>query len=145
MGAGVGKSLGRRMITVALAIVIAAPGCATGGVRTAAPAEPRVTDPALFREFLERLPAGTAVRVQRRNADPVRGTLMRVSEDRIVVQPRTRIPEPPVEVLLADILSVEPERHGGGPSFAKAIGAGAAAGAGAALAVFLVLVSLIDD
>jgi hypothetical protein len=74
----------------------------------------------------------------------LRGTLMKATADAIVVQPRTRLPEPPIEIPLAEVLTVTPESGNGG-SIGKAIAAGVAAGAGAALVTFFVLLSIFSD
>lgn len=102
-----------------------------------------VQDRAVLVEYVQKLPPGTTVRVERASGRAVRGTLMKATDAAIVIQQRTRIPEPAQEILFSDILSVTPDT-GAGFSLAKAIGAGAAAGAGAALAVFFVLIAIFD-
>jgi hypothetical protein len=74
----------------------------------------------------------------------LRGTLMKATAASVIIQPRTRVPEPPVEVPLSDVLSVTPESQNGS-NLGKAIGIGAAAGAGAALAVFFIIVAVFAD
>ena len=69
---------------------------------------------------------------------------MKATDHAVFLQPKTRMPEPLVEIPLDDVLSVTPER-GGGSHIGRAIGAGAAAGAGAALAVFLVILAAFGD
>jgi hypothetical protein len=101
-------------------------------------------DRAVLAEYVQKLPPGTAVRVDRAGARAIRGTLMKATGDSVFLQPRTRIPEPPVEIPLDDVVSVTPETRSGG-HIGRAIGAGAAAGAGAALAVFLVIVAAFGD
>jgi hypothetical protein len=101
-------------------------------------------DRAVLAEYVQKLPAGTAVRVDRAGARAVRGTLMKATAESVFLQPKTRIPEPLVEIKLAEILRVIPETRNGG-HLGRAIGAGAAAGAGAALAVFLVIVAAFGD
>ena len=137
----------RKLIAVTLCAALSATGCATAGgprVQTA-PADARpVQDLSVMVEYVQRLSPGTLVRVERVSGKSLRGTLMKATADAIVIQPRTRIPEPALEVPIGDIVSVTPDAAGGGFSLAKAIGAGAAAGAGAALAVFLVLVAIYD-
>ena len=137
----------RKLVALMLCATLTASGCATAGgppVKTG-PAEARqVQDLSVMVEYVQRLSPGTQVRVERATGKSLRGTLMKATADAIVIQPRTRIPEPAVEVPMGDIVSVTPDAAGGGFSLAKAIGAGAAAGAGAALAVFLVLVAIYD-
>jgi hypothetical protein len=94
-------------------------------------------------EYVQRLPAGAAVRIARAGGRSVRGTLMKATAQSLIVQPRTRIPEPPIEIALADVISVTPDTNGSG--LGKAIGVGVAAGAGAALAVFLIIAAIYAD
>ena len=136
----------RQIVAVFLCAALTTTGCASAsGGRIGAPASTqRVADPAVLAEYAQKLAPGTAVRVQRASGQAVRGTLMKATSDAIVVQPRTRIPEPAIEIPTADIVGLTPETGNGGNTVAKAIFAGVAAGAGAALAVFLVLVSIYD-
>ena len=94
-------------------------------------------------EYVQKLAPGSAVRIERAIGRAIRGTLMKVTDNAVIVQRRTRNPEPALEIPMTEILAVTPDT-GNGSSLAKAIGAGAATGAGAALAVFLVLVSIYD-
>jgi hypothetical protein len=82
--------------------------------------------------------------VERTAGGSLRGTLIKATDRSVVVQPKTRLPEPPVEVALGDVLSVTPDSPRG-PHIGKAIAAGAAAGAGAAFAVFMIIVAAYDD
>ncbi len=59
------------------------------------------------------------------------------------VQPRTRVPEPPLEVPLRDVIGVTLDTNRGG-SVAKAIGVGAAVGVGAAAGFILILIAAFD-
>lgn len=126
--------------------MLAAPGCATTrATRVQAPGHSTAAaDQSLLSEYVQKLTPGSAVRVDRTAGGSVRGTLIKATDRSVVVQPRTRLPEPPVEVALSDVLSVTPESPRG-PNIAKAIAAGAAAGAGAALAVFLIIVAAYAD
>jgi hypothetical protein len=138
--------------TIALTLCAALlTGCATaGGTRVARMAQPPAAaqrsapDPAVMAEYVQKLPPGTRVRVDRASGPVIRGTLMKASADGIIVQPRTRIPEPPVEISLKDIVAVTPEAANGS-NVGKAIGIGAAAGAAAALGVILILILAFGD
>ncbi len=94
-------------------------------------------------EYVRQLPLGTNVRVDRAGDRTVRGTLLKVGDQTLVVQPRTRVAVPPIEVPLSDVTRVTVDTNGGN-SLAKAIGAGIAAGAGAAAAVILILIAALD-
>jgi hypothetical protein len=95
-------------------------------------------------EYVQKLPLGAAVRVERARGRALRGTLLKATERSLILQPRTRLPEPPVEVPLSEVLSVVPESTNGA-NLAKAIGIGVAAGAGAALGVFLIILAALGD
>jgi hypothetical protein len=136
--------------TIALTLCAAlVSGCAsTGGPRVAsgAQSQPAVsrpaTDPAVMAEYVQKLQLGMKVRVDLVNGKTVKGTLMKATDRAIVVQPRTRLPEPPLELPLSDILAVTPESSNG---VGKAIGIGAAAGAAASLGVILLLIAVFSD
>jgi hypothetical protein len=95
-------------------------------------------------EYVQKLPAGSGVKVERANGKAVRGILMKATDQVLVIQPRTRVPEPPLEIAMSDVLRVTPESGGSGGNIARAIGIGAAAGAGAALAVFFIILATLD-
>jgi hypothetical protein len=67
---------------------------------------------------------------------------MRRDADPIMVQPRTRVPEPPVEIPIADIAGVELHK---GPSTARTVAIAVGAAAGAQLSMWLVLVAIFAD
>ena len=131
----------KRLVIAILCATLAAPACAGAGRMrvTAAPA-----DGAVLSEFVQKLPPGAAVRVDRTGGTTLRGTLMKASSHSLVVQPRTRIPEPAVEIPLSEVLRVTPETSNG-TNLGKAVGIGVAAGAGAALSVFLIIVAIFAD
>jgi hypothetical protein len=138
----------RRLIALTLAAAMAS-GCATaGGARMTVASQAQAAaarsagNQALLAEYVQKLPPGTKVRVDRTSGKPVKGTLMKASDTAVVVQARTRVPEPPIEIPLADVLAVTPEGSNG---VAKAIGIGAAAGAAAALGVILILIAAFSD
>jgi hypothetical protein len=136
----------RRFISVLLSSALAAPGCATTGAAGAPPATGADQTPAqraVMAEYVQKLPLGSAIRVDRVRGRTVRGTLMKATDQTIVMQPRARIPEPAVEIPIADVVSVTPDTNG--TNIGKAIGIGAAAGAGAALGFLLILIAIYSD
>jgi hypothetical protein len=138
----------KQALTVVMCAAIAASGCAsTGAMRIApVPAASRGTaSRAVLIEYVQQLPPGTAVRVDRTNGRSLRGTLMKATGQSLFVQPKTRIPEAIVEIPMDDLLSVTPVPQGSGNNIGRAIGAGAAAGAGATLAIFLILIAAFGD
>ncbi len=134
-------------VIVMMCAAVTASACATRGTRIAS-APPSERDAArnatVLAEYVRTLPAGMVVRVDRLGGRSMRGTLMKTTDQLIVVQPRTRVPEPAVEIPFSEVVRVTPESSTGA-SLGKAIGVGAAAGAAAALGVFFVIVAIFAD
>ncbi len=80
-------------------------------------------DQAVLADYVQRLPAGSRVRIERVTGDMVRGTLMKATPDGIVVQKNTRVPETPTTIPLAQVARVTLEQTNG-HSTAMAIWAG---------------------
>jgi hypothetical protein len=131
---------------IATCAALATTGCASGASMSVAAIHPApgATASAVLTEYVQKLPAGTVVRVVREEGGSVRGTRRKATTESLFLQPATRRPEPIVEIPLAGVLSVTPQPREGN-HVGRAIGAGAAAGAGAALAVFLVIVAAFGD
>lgn len=126
---------------------LAFPGCAArgGGGVVLAPAHVQTgADPHVLAEYAQRLPPGTQVRVGRRTGRVLRGTLVKATDSSIVIQPRTRVPEPPVDIPLAAVVSIVPETPGR-TNVGKVVAIAAAAGAGATLGVLLLLAAILSD
>jgi hypothetical protein len=138
----------KRLLALALCALIASPACATtNGVRasraqTPAGTAPRV-DARLMADYVRQLPIGSRVRVTLVDGQIVHAILMKHDADPIVVQRRTRIPEPPVEIAIRDILAVELEAKGG--SAGRTIAIGAAAAAAGTLSVLMILAAIFSD
>ena len=136
-----------RALVLLLCSALAAPGCASTratGVTVAPTAANGHTDQAVLAEYVQSLPLGSPIRLDLADGNSLRGTLMKTTNQNLVVQPRTRVPEPPVEIAFSNVVRVTVETPGGN-NIAKAIGVGAAAGAGAALAVFFIIVAIYSD
>jgi hypothetical protein len=103
------------------------------------PAAP-VQDTGVLADYVQRIPAGSRVRVERSGGGVLRGTLMKASPEHIVVQKNTRVPETPVEIPLSEITRVSLDT--GSSSAGKSIGIGLAAGAAGAVGVLLVLAAI---
>ncbi len=137
----------RQAMAVVICAAMATAGCASAGaVRTASvPSAPQGSaGRVVLVEYLQKLPPGAAVRIDRAKGRSVRGTLIKATGESLFVQPRTRIPEGIVEIPIDEVLRVTPDTHGGS-NLGRAIGAGAAAGAGATLAIFLILIAAVGD
>jgi hypothetical protein len=133
----------RRALAVLLSLALLVPGCATArSLNSRLNYQPNASAPdrALLITYLKQLPIGSRVRASLIGGQTVRGTLMKAADEGIVVQRRTRIPEPPTDIAIEKIGAVEIDTPGG---VGKAVGIGVASGAGAALGVFLLLVAIL--
>ncbi len=133
-------------VALFLCAVLTASGCATTRVVQVSPAPSgdRPADRAVMAEYVQKLPTGATIKVERTHHRTMRGVLMKATEQAVFVQPRTRLPEPAIEVPLDDVLSVTLETSHGN-SIGKAIAAGAAAGAGVVLTMILISFALWSD
>ena len=73
----------------------------------------------------------------------IRATLMKHDSDPIVVQRRTRMPEPPLEIPVRDIVALELDVANG--SLGRNVAIVAATAAGATLGVLMVLAAVFAD
>ena len=129
----------RRLFAVLTCASLLAPGCASSGTpRVQTPESP--VDRGLLASYVRQLPIGSHVRVALTDGHSIKGTLMKAGDTSLVVQRHTRVPEPPDELPLANVASVELDTNTG--SATRAIWVGVAAGAGSALAVFLILAAI---
>jgi hypothetical protein len=139
-----------RVVAVILASALAA-NCAAGAYRAKADigAEPpafssRGQDPpGVTAAYVKALSPGTRVTIALADGKTIKGTLMLVQAESVVVRPRTRLPEPARTIPFAQIATIETERETGGVG--RAIAIGAAVGAGAAIGVFLALIAALSD
>jgi hypothetical protein len=134
------------MVRGALAFILAAivglQACASAGApHVAQAAPPAVADAATMGDYVQRLPAGSRVRVEQSNGRTIKGTLMKATPVELVVQRNTRNPEAPVTIPMAQVARVTLER--GSASTGKTVGIAVATGAGAAVGVLLILVALL--
>jgi hypothetical protein len=74
----------------------------------------------------------------------VKGTLMVVEADAIVIKPKTRIARPERRLPYSDIEFVELQERNGG-NVAKSVAIGLATGAGAFFGLMLLAIAVIDD
>jgi hypothetical protein len=112
-----------------------APGHANGQSAAAQ----QTVDPAVIAAFAKQLAPGSRVRIRAAGRPTIRGTFMGTTDGQIVVQPRTRIMEPAVEVPIDQVIGIEVEQPN---NVGKAIAVGVATGAGVALGVFLLIVAI---
>ena len=132
----------RQSLAIVLCCALVTTGCASAaGPRIAQAPQPSLQDKTMLADYVQRLAAGSKVRVERTNGSTVRGTLMKATPDSIVVQKNTRIPEPPIELPLTELSRVTLET---GASTGKTVAIGVAAGVGATFGVLLLLFALLE-
>lgn len=137
----------QKAIVLVLCAALILPGCAArAGARATRASDPGMSPAAApvisVGEALARVPVGTRVRLDLAGGRRLRGTLMHADATSIVINPRVRVPEPPVTIPVADVqgFDLEPASN-----LARVIAIGAAAGAAAAVGVFWFVVAMIDD
>ena len=141
----------KRMLAIVLCVSLGTSACASaGGPRyvtapapTASQSGSPVVDPAVMSEFVQRIPAGSRVKVERAKGDTIRGTILKTTPDALVVQRNTRVPETPVEVPYSTIARVTLD-DGRGSSVAKAVGIGVASGVGSFFAILAIFAASWD-
>jgi hypothetical protein len=137
----------KRVLSLVLAALIALPGCASVARHQRRDMQPGVktsgVDAMVMSDYIRQLPIGSRVRVTRSDRKTMRATLIKHDTDPIVVQRRTRLPEPPIEIPVSDILAVELDTPNGGS--ARNIAVGAAAAAGVVLGVLLLIAAVVSD
>jgi hypothetical protein len=138
-------SMFRKTVAACLCAALMTTGCASvSGARTAqtsAPLTPAAQDLTVLADYVQRLPAGSRVRVERTNGGLLRGTLMKATASSIIVQKNTRVPEPAVEVALLDVARVTLDPNSSSLGKHIAVGTGVAATFG----VLLILAALWSD
>jgi hypothetical protein len=134
----------RQTLALVLCCALVTTGCASaGGPRIAqAPAAP-VQDTAMLADYVQRLAAGSKVRVERTDGASFRGTLMKATAQTILVQKNTRVPERPVEIPLDQLTRVTLDN--GNSSIGKTVAIGVGSGVAATLGFLLILFALVGD
>jgi hypothetical protein len=120
---------------------------ATAATTTAAAAAAAANQEAtvdLLRAYVGKLPIGAIVKVKMKEGKGVKGTLMVIEPDAIVVKPKTRIARPERRLPLTEIEFVELQERNG-TNIAKSVAIGVATGAGAFLGLMLLAFVIIDD
>jgi hypothetical protein len=145
-----------RLIAVTLAAVLATQGCAAtvrgARVHSVAPSGPSGeragseqarADAADMRKYAQAIPPGTVVVVRTAAGRSFEGALMGAEEEALLLQPRTRVPEPPVRIPYSDVQAIELKPVG--RSANGVFWAAFAGGAAGILAVLVTMVALVDD
>ena len=97
-----------------------------------------------LKEMAAAIPLGSRIKVHIREGRRMTATLMRVTEDAIVVKRESRVPESAVTIRFDELARLQRDDRKGGFTIGKAIGVGLAAGAGAILTLFVIMMSLDD-
>jgi hypothetical protein len=93
-------------------------------------------------DYLQRLPAGSRVRVERRQGAPIKGTLMQATADAIVVQEAEGAPHTPVRIPVADVTRVTTDS---GASTALKIWAGVGIGLTCLYVISAVMIGIAES
>ena len=136
----------RQIIVTALSVALAAPGCVTSyapRVQTAPTVATTTADRDVLADFVGRIELGSRVRVTVTGNKTLHGTLVKRTGEALVLQPRTRVPEPLIEIKYGDLLAIEQEPRSNGTG--KAIAIGVAVGVGAAVGTLMILAALLSD
>jgi hypothetical protein len=129
----------RQTIALALCAALAATGCAsTGGPRLAQDSSAPI-DRSVLADYVQRIPAGSRIRVERTAGGTLRGTLLKSGADSLTVQRNTRVPETPIEIPFGTITRVTLDT---GSNTGKTIGIAVATGVGATFGVLLLLAAI---
>ena len=132
----------KRVLVLILSLSIVSVGCAS---TSRVPVQvPTVSDTTTMAEYVQKLPAGSRVRVDRTDGRSIKGTLMRATSQSITVQAHSRVPEAPVEMPLNTVARVALE-NGSGTSTAKAVGIGIAAGVGTFFGILAIFAAAFND
>ena len=123
----------KSFLVCALVVLIAVPGMH---------AQSRFEPPDVWRQFAERLPAGSYLSVTLKSGPTVKGHVIQVTPDLLRLRPKKRIEVPVQDFRFDEIASMTRLKEGMSPGSKVLIGV--AVGAGAIFAAFLVLLSSLD-
>ena len=128
-----------KTIALALCAALAGTGCASAsGPRVAQNASAPI-DRSVLADYVQRIPAGSRIRVERTTGGTLRGTLLKSGADSLTMQRNTRVPETPIDVPFGTITRVTLDT---GSSTGKNIGIAIATGVGATFGVLLLLAAI---
>ena len=133
-----------RVLVLILSLSIVSAGCSSASGGRVPVQVPSTSDTTTMAEFVQKLPPGSRVRIDRTDGQSMKATLMRATSQAITVQARTRVPEPPIDIPLSTVARVALE-NGSGTSTAKAVGIGIAAGVGTFLGILAILAASFSD
>jgi hypothetical protein len=123
----------KSFLVCALVVAIAVPGMH---------AQTRFEPPDVWRQFAERLPAGSYLSVTLKSGPTVKGHVIQVTPDVLRLRPKKRIEVPVHDFRYDEIASMTRLKEGMSPGSKVLIGV--AVGAGAIFAAMLVLLASLD-
>lgn len=95
-----------------------------------------------LRSYVERLPAGSRIKVRLKSGESFKAILMGTADDDVIVKPRTRRPKPERRVAFAEVEFIEPEAAG---STSKVVGISIAVAAGTVAGLLFLITALYSD
>jgi hypothetical protein len=134
----------KRFTASFLCVLLLASGCVTSRpprVHTTPQVPAMTADANVLAGFAGQLRIGSRIKATVTGNRTVRGTLVKRTDQALVIQPRTRVAEPLVEVPFAELLALEQENPSSGTGRAVAIGVGV--GVSAAVVTLYVLALLL--
>jgi hypothetical protein len=130
----------RIMASVLVAVLCVGPAETFAAQKAAGVAE----EAAALATLAAAIPLGSRIKVQTSDGRRLKGTLMSVSADGIIVKRETRMPEPALSIPFPTLAKLQLDRSDSGISVGKAIGIGLSAGVGAILTMFAIALQLDD-
>jgi hypothetical protein len=134
----------KRFTASLLCVLLLASGCVTSRtprVQATPQGSARITDGDVLAGFAGELRLGSRVKATTTGNRIIRGTLVKRTDQALVLQPRTRVAEPLVEIPFGELLALEQENPSSGTGRAVAIGVGV--GVSAAVVTLYVLALLL--
>jgi hypothetical protein len=101
-------------------------------------------NPEIWRTFTSKLDSGKTLKVRLNNGQRFKATLLYVTPDAMMVQPKTRAAVPPQQVAFADVETLEVD-NGKGIGVAKAVAVGAAVAGGTFVALMAIVAAVLSD
>ena len=122
------------------------PSVARSSALVAAEAQASQVDaaPDVWRQYAQKLPVGSVLRIRTASGERFTATLLVVGDESITVSPRTRVPEPTREIRFDAIRRLDVTTQQG-TNLARAIAIGAAVGAGVFFGLLTIAVATWDD
>ena len=134
----------KQMVAVVVCAALITSGCASaGGPRVSQDPQAPAVDRAILADYVQKIPAGSKVRIERTTGGTLRGTLLRSTADNVTVQRNTRVPEQPVDVPFSTITRLTLDT--GGTSTGKTVAIAVGAGVGATFGILFLLAALLGD